>query len=428
MPFDLKSATSGMLARLDNWALNVFCLSTLFIVIFSTQAINSWPPLIKSISILMVCVLPAGIVIFVRGPNWLSAKKIPKEILWVLLIFVFGLISALVADNQWSALKSMLLFVVSGPLVFLVTLYLFESTRNQDVFLWMASLGMLGLGFFGIYEHNFNNLEVGYDGILLFSENPLPAGTLLILLLASPMILLSRERSKGLKTVLSLGLMISIVLIILLAKKGPLLGLVVVLLLLVLMNNRRCLKFILGFVFLVGFLIQLSGPTFIKYKSVITSKASVSVRFENYFFGLHMFKENPVWGIGFKGNVTQYLDDYEVKFDHNFSYIDYKQYVLIYQAYENIILTFMVELGGLFSMVYFGGIIYLVVISFKKLRAPPQKDLVGMFIISVLVGFAVVSCTFDTLRYPQLNWLFHSLLGLLVNVSSKQAKNNFEIS
>jgi O-antigen ligase len=292
----------------------------------------------------------------------------------------------------------------------------------------MASLGMLGLGFFGIYEHNFNNLEVGYDGILLFSENPLPAGTLLILLLASPMILLSRERSKGLKTVLSLGLMISIVLIILLAKKGPLLGLVVVLLLLVLMNNRRCLKFILGFVFLVGFLIQLSGPTFIKYKSVITSKASVSVRFENYFFGLHMFKENPVWGIGFKGNVTQYLDDYEVKFDHNFSYIDYKQYVLIYQAYENIILTFMVELGGLFSMVYFGGIIYLVVISFKKLRAPPQKDLVGMFIISVLVGFAVVSCTFDTLRYPQLNWLFHSLLGLLVNVSSKQAKNNFEIS
>ena len=152
------------------------------------------------------------------------------------------------------------------------------------------------------------------------------------------------------------------------------------------------------------------------------------MRFENYFFGLHMFKENPVWGIGFKGNVTQYLDDYEVKFDHDFTFINYKQYVLLYQAYENIILTFMVELGGLFSMVYFGGIIYLVVISFKKLRAPPQKDLVGMFIISVLVGFAVVSCTFDTLRYPQLNWLFHSLLGLLVNVSSKQAKNNFEIS
>ena len=86
----------------------------------------------------------------------------------------------------------------------------------------------------------------------------------------------------------------------------------------------------------------------------------------------------------------------------------------------------MVELGGLFSMVYFGGIIYLVVISFKQLRAPPQKDLVGMFIISVLVGFAVVSCTFDTLRYPQLNWLFHSLLGLLVNVCRKQAENKFE--
>ena len=318
------------MARFDDWAFKVFLCSTLFIVIFSVQAINSWPPLIKSISILTACVLPAGMVILVRGPNLLNAKKVPKEILWVLLIFVFGFISSLVADNQWFALKSMFLFVVSGPLIFLVTLYLFESTRNQNVFLWMTSLGMLGLCFFGIYEHNFNNLEVGnigHDGILLFSKNPLPAGTLLILLLASPMILLSRERSKGLKTVLSLGLMLSIVLIILLAKKGPLLGLVVVLLL-VLLNNRRCLKFLLGFIFLVGFLIQLSAPTFIKYKSVITSKASVSVRFENYFFGLHIFKENPVWGIGFKGNVTQYLDDYEVKFDHDFTFINYKQYVI----------------------------------------------------------------------------------------------------
>ena len=79
-------------------------------------------------------------------------------------------------------------------------------------------------------------------------------------------------------------------------------------------------------------------------------------------------------------------------------------------------------------MVYFGGIIYLIVMSFKQLRAPPPKDLAGMFIISVVIGFIVVSFTFDTLRYPQLNWLFHSLLGLLINISNQQANNNFEMS
>ena len=417
-----------MAVRLDHWAFNVFCLSTLFIVIFSVKAIHSWSPIVKWISISTACVLPVGMIILVQGPNWLNAKKVPKEILWVLLVFILGLISTLFADNQLLALKSMTLFMFSGPLVFMATLYLFESTRNQNVFLWMTSLGLLGLGFFGIYEHNYNSWQIGYGGILLFSENPLPAGTLLILLLAGPIILLSRQPSRGLKTVLSLSLIFSFVLIVLLAKKGPLLGLVIAILFLVFLNKQRYLKFLLSFVFLVAFIIQFSDSTSRKYKVVIGNKASVSVRAENYFFALHIFKENPIWGIGFKGNVTQYLDDYKVKLDHEFGEIGYKKYVLRYYTYENIVLSFLIELGGLFSMVYFGGIIYLIVMSFKQLRAPPPKDLAGMFIISVVIGFIVVSFTFDTLGYPQLNWLFHSLLGLLINISNQQANNNFEMS
>jgi O-antigen ligase len=417
MSFDSKSASSGRLARLDNWALNIFCLSTIFIIIFSVQAINSWSTDKVWASILTACMLPAGIITLIHGPTWYKAKKTPKEILWVLLIFICGLISSFAADNQWQTLKSMSLFVLSGPVIFLVTLYLFESTRNQIVFLWLASLGMLGLGFFGIYENNFNNPQDGYRGILLFTQNPLPAGALLILLTINPMILLVRERSIYLKTLLSSCLILSIVLIILLAKKGPILGLVVAMLVLFLLNNPKYFKFFIGLAFMIGFLIQFSVPTFVKYKTVFTDKFSVSVRLENYFFGLHIIKENPVLGIGFKGDVTQYLDDYKLRFDHNIPVYSYKKSILSNQAYENIILTFMIELGGLFSTVYFGGIIYMLAVSFKKLRAPPQKKLVGVLIFSVLVGFAIISLTFDTLRYPQLNWLFHSLLGLLVNCS-----------
>ena len=107
----------------------------------------------------------------------------------------------------------------------------------------------------------------------------------------------------------------------------------------------------------MGFIFQFSDATSKNFKLTIADKASVSVRVENYFFGFHIFKENPFWGIGFKGNVTQYLDDYKVKFKHNFIGINYKQYVSIYRAYENIIVSFLVELGGIFSMDYFGGII-----------------------------------------------------------------------
>ena len=33
----------------------------------------------------------------------------------------------------------------------------------------------------------------------------------------------------------------------------------------------------------------------------------------------------------------------------------------------------------------------------------------------VLIGFAVHSMAYDNLRYPHLNWIFHSLLGLVAN-------------
>jgi hypothetical protein len=32
----------------------------------------------------------------------------------------------------------------------------------------------------------------------------------------------------------------------------------------------------------------------------------------------------------------------------------------------------------------------------------------------------VMSFTFETLRFPNLNWIFHSLLGLLANMPSHQ--------
>ncbi len=414
----------------DNWAFKIFLCSTLFIVIFSVAAIQNWPPLAKHTSILLACILPAAMIVIVRVPSWFRKKEVPKEVQWALLVFVLGLISSILSENPWPTTKSTVLFIVSGPIIFIASRYLFEPTKNQNSFLLLTSLTLLGLSILGIYEHNYNNPKVGYQGILLFQENPLPAGAILFLLSASPLILLRRKQSTTLKFILLLSLTFSVASILLLSKKGPILGWVVTLLFLFILVNRKYILFLLGLIFITGSLLYFSDTTLSKYKNFFKLNASVTQRAESYFFGFHVFKENPLWGVGFKADFTPYSDDYILKFSDKKSTYGYQQVLGWNHTFENIFLGFLIEMGILFSIVYFGGVIYLVTVFFKKFRALPQSNLEGMFTIAIMVGFASISCTFDTLRFPSLNWLFHSFLGLMVNlpkggtkISEKIARN-----
>jgi hypothetical protein len=403
---------------LDNWAFKAFCLATFFILFFSVDAIHNWPTVIKRYSVLLACILPASIVVLCRIPTWLKAKQIPGEIIWVLTIFILGFISALSSEDKWTALKSIVLFMAAGPIIFVTTKYLFESTKNKDAFLWMNTLILVILCFWGIYEHNYNQSD--YGTITLFSGNPLPAGTLLILLSASPMILLYRQGSPVLKFLLALGPALTVGLIILSAKRSHILGLIIVLLCLIIFMNRGYIKFLLGFVLLSGILLYFSEPTLSKYKSLINSNSSVLTRAENYFFALHVLKKAPVWGVGFKSDLTQHLDDYDLIFSNKISKSQYHAFIRDEKTFENIALAFMVEWGCLLSFVYFGGLAYILIACWIKIRAP-SKNFTGILIVSVMVGFAIISLTFDTLRFPNLNWAFHSLLGLLVNISPRQS-------
>ncbi len=395
----------------------------------------------KHATILLACILPVAMVVLVRIPTWFSERKVPKEVLWALLVFILGIVVSLRSENSWITMKSTVLFVASGPFIFIATWYLFKSTNNQEVFLWMTSLIILCFGFWGFYEYN-------SGGILLFSENRLPAGASLILLSISPMILLTRKRSTPLRLALILSLISSVILIILLAKKGPIFSLIVILLFSVGCINRKHLKLLLGLALLAGCLLLTSESTLLKYKNILKLNSSITLRAEHYFFGFHVFKENPVWGLGYRPNLFPYfycdslieknkgrVDICKFKGESNYEPTFFDQHRSFYWGYhttlrtfENIVLTFLVEMGGLFSAVYFGGAIYIFAVFFKKFRAPPQKNLAGMLTIAALVGFAFISCTFDTLRFPNLNWLFHSFLGLMVNLPQNSSENHSEPS
>jgi O-antigen ligase len=196
------------------------------------------------------------------------------------------------------------------------------------------------------------------------------------------------------------------------------LGLIVIFLCLIFLINRKYLKFLTGFIFIFAIVLSFSDSTLSKYKSLSNLNSSILLRAENYFFGLHIFKKNPVWGVGFKSDLTQHLEDYKIRFGDKIIESNYHAFIKHEKTFENIVLAFLVEWGLLFSFVYFSGLVIIFITSWKKIRAPP-KDAAGILIISVLAGFTAMSLTFDTLRAPDINWAFHSLLGLIANISNE---------
>jgi hypothetical protein len=426
--------------RVENWAFKFFCLSTIFITIFSVQAIYNWPPLAEKFSIFLACALPTGMIIQGRAGIWLKTRQIPKEFIWVLLIFIFGVLSCLQSENQVASLKSMGLFLASGPLVFFTARTLFESEKNKESYLWMTSLCMLAFALWGIYEY------FAFGIVYLFSRNPLPAGALLILLSAGPLILLNRPNSTIIKLTLVLALAASSVLIILMAKKSHLLGLLVFLTLLMTFRFRIYYKFLLGFIFFIGLAFSSSDSLIVKYKNMMSLPnplpvlspinenltkprppfalyGSIPLRAENYFFGFHVIRENPIWGLGFNADLDPFFEDYKLRLGNYFSKERYREYIKTLNTFENIILTYLIEWGSLFSFVYFGGIIYIVAPYFREANKT-SMDMDGILVLAIVISFSIMSFTFDTLRFPNINWAFHSLLGLMVKITSKKTPSH----
>lgn len=441
----------------------------LFIVVFSTSAIRDWPPFIEKLSIILACILPLAMVAIGQAYKIFNTKKVPKEIMWVLMVLALGLISSFVSENKWASLKSVVLFTVSGPLVFIVARYLLEPIRSREIFLWLISLSLLAIGILGIYEFNL------HGKVILFSDNPLPTGALLLLCSACPMILLNRVGSLSEKTILTVGLVISIIVIVLLGKKSPILGVLTSFIFLVVVKELKYMKYVFGVILLGGVVLISSDQTilkykknlgievtefaqssdgrsenlltqgssssensdpkglkraksiFLEYKNRVISDTSIYFRAESIFFGLHVFKKYPLWGVGFKANLDPHFDDYGITTSKGYQpKRKYRTFMRINKTFENIFVSYLVELGGIFFITYFGGVLYIVIGSVAKLKAICQQNAEDVFIVSVLVGFIAMSFTFDTLRFPSLNWVFHSLLGLMVNINSSKYEKNIQ--
>lgn len=396
-------------AAKEGVAFGGFCLATAFVVFYSVPAIQSWPEPWGALALAAACLAPPGLtlLLFRRG-IWRDGKP-PWELIWVSVLCLAGFLNVSFSEERGATLKGMGLFLLSGMMPFLAAYWIFGRSRWQKAILpfWMVVLVFL-CGY-GIYEwHVAPPLE---NKIKLFSANPIPAGSLLLLLSFGPLVWMSQVKTVW-KFLMAGVLLLDVGVLILIGQRGPLLAVFVMAAVLMMQNRRRVLLVLLVALAFVGAVYQYKDklPSYMERK--VTNWEGVLIRLEMYPIAWNILKEHPVMGIGFKTPIINHISPtYRPYFlGEKLNPPFYEKFKLL-NTLDNMALSFLAETGLLFSAVYGGFFLWTVRGLKNRLLADDKWSPQDLACLAVLAGFLVHSLTFDSLKFPQLNWIFHSILG-----------------
>ena len=403
---------------IKNYPFFFYSLSTSFMVFLSVYAIQNWPNFWAQTSISLICLFTLAATLKSELSNLLKSKTWPAEIKWVLTILFLGALNICYSENNWYSLKGMGLFLMSGISVFLTTFFLFQSKKNKEKFFTLCTFCFFILVIYGFFEFS-KQLITPSKRILLFSSNPIPAGSILILLSLGPISLLTYFNSGWQRNLLIFGLVFGVIIIILIGQRGPLLSLMLMIFLWAITNIKRVIVFLLINLMTWGIIYSAKDQIPTEYKNRIQNKETLMVRLEFFSIAVEVLKEKPLFGLGFNSPLSRFIpNDYESKIFPRNGKHSFHDMVANLNVFDNMALTFLGETGGLFSAAYFCIIIYLIK-SKAAYYNEAEKRRLGSLLI-VIAGFLAHSMTFDSLKYPHLNWVFHSLLGLLAQ--SKRIK------
>jgi hypothetical protein len=415
MPAKLGTINSRAGQLINKISVTAYLFFTFFMVFFSVHAVQKWPGLWAPGTISLACIIPAIAVLFKVGPDLIGSNKWPIEIKFVLIIVVLGLLNICFSENQLASFKGMGLFLMSGILVFSISYFLFNSRQAQKSFFYLCSFCFLVLLVFGSFEF-IQQINVPGKRILLFSSNPIPAGSLLILLSIGPLVLAAQAESRWEKFFWAFCLLAGILLIFLIAQRGPILALIVMIFFGTMICRNGAWVLIMVALVLAGIGYQFRDSALLIYKEQLLKKETVLVRMEFYYIALDVLKEKPVFGLGFNPSLLRFIPaDYEPKIypnDGKSSFVSMAQGI---NVFDNMFLSLVGEMGGLFALAYIGFLAYILrnirLVRNKNINVRVHASLLAI----VLVGFLLHSMTFDSLKYPHLNWIFHSLLGLMAH-------------
>jgi hypothetical protein len=393
-------------------------------VFFSVHAVQRWSGLWAQVAISLACILPAIVVFFKVRPELIKDTKRPLEINFFLIIVVLGLINICFSENQWESFKGMGLFLMSGILIFVVSYFVLNSRQAQEAFFYLCSFCFCTLLIFGAFEF-FQQIRLSGEKILLLSSNPIPAGSLLILLSVGPLFMFFRAEKKGTEVFWGSCLFMGIILIILIGKKGPVLALIVMACVGVMGFRKASLVLILLALIIVGIGFQFKNDVPLQNRKQILKFETALIRMEFYYVALDVVKEKPIFGLGFNSSLSRFIPpDYEAKIYFKQAGYSFYSASAGIRVFDNLFLCFLGEMGGAFTLVYMGLFTYILK-NIVLNRKNSAFDKVQVSLLLVIAGFFVHSMTFDSLKYPHLNWIFHSILGLMVHSKDfRQTEND----
>jgi hypothetical protein len=424
MPAEIGTINSRVGQWVKNFSIYTYFLSTLFIVFFSVNAVQNWPSLWAQGAISLACIVPAIVVLFKVGPDLIGTNKWPVEMKFVLIIVVLGFLNICFSESQFDSFKGMGLFLMSGVMVFSISYYIFNSQQTQKYFIYLCSFCFVVLLVFGSFEYihdagdrlDSDGVLINIPGkiILLFSSNPIPAGSLLILLSIGPLFMLAKAENRGEICFWASCLLAGVLMIFLIAHKGPILALIVMIFVRAMTYQKGAWVLILIALVLacIGYQFRESG--LLLFKEQLFKKETVLVRMELYYIGLYVMKEKPVFGLGFNTPFSRFLPyDYKPRVYPQYGERSFFNLTRGVEVFDSMALSFVAEMGGLFTLAYLGLFVYVLRNINLRQKGNINTRTHASLILIVIAGFFIHSLTFDSLKYPHLNWMFHSLLGMM---------------
>ncbi len=409
-----KNVVQGSYEQVVRWA---FGGSGAFTVLlqspqFLGKTLTSWAKA-------WVCLIPWLLLWALFSHRVITNKEHRLEICLSGAVLLLAFLNVFCSDNARESYYSIIGFLSSGIIVFWTSLLLVRDEPQRH---WFTRLCFLLLAVVVVVDGLFFLAQGGGSPyfVSLFTGNPIPEGTLIILLSLGPLGLMGDAETKW-KAVGWLLLLLGFVLILLTERRGTVVAATVMLLAWVFHRQPRW-----GGVLLAGFLalaVILPFRGWAPFKPLdqnVPSHFNILHRLELYPFAWHVFRGHPLLGIGFRPhNLDSYLAGYQ---QHNKELANFASTVKEKTTLDNMYLTACVELGSLMTFVYVGLIGTIIVRYLRRIKLKSDLRRDEWVRLLPLVGLMVHSFTYDSLTYPQINWLFHAQLGILAGFQSPWQK------
>jgi O-Antigen ligase len=389
------------------WGL--FCLTCLHMILLEPYAILI-PGERTNLFSGLGC-LPILITAFILGRP-AAAKPRPVEVIVSVALTALAIVSSLLSSAPQSAIVRAFT-MMSSSLAGYWCSRLLLGTKEDRIFFCRFCLGLLCLA-----------LALALAGLKVSGQIDWFVGThwherasLITLLSFAPLALLwSRSRPLIILAVIVLGLCYVTLVISGLNRGTKSVVIIPVILLLIAACWRRWpikhSALILGLLCLMS-VIAVAHLRF-RAQGFDLQHESLAYRAENVFFSWRIAVRHPIFGIGLWAPRDKYLENYNMTYPY-VSKETFKEWVMTLRTSENSVLTFLVDLGFPFVIIYCFVLVAIVLRLVRMAFKPPEGFFPHPLALLLPITAAILHFqVFDGLFHPQVGWFFHVLLGMVL--------------